>query len=148
MDILQHDQLDPYDTTPRRALVDGGSRVSLVKQFIVDELGVQYYKHRSEIRPLGLDQVEDNGCVLLLWRNQDKPDRIYATKFYICPSNWEVNFDFLLGKDWINESKGFGRTSVGRAVLYIGRSIRNVLSSVLVANLWWPVTAQPANRSD
>jgi len=117
MDILQHDQLDPNDTTPRRALIDSGSRVNLVTQSIVDELGVQYYKHRSGLQTLGPGLIEDNGCVPLLWREQDKPDRTYVTKFHICPPNWVVNFDFLLGKDWIDESKEFGRTTDKRAVL-------------------------------
>jgi len=122
MNILQHDQLDPHDTTPRRALVDSGSEISLVTQDIVDELGVQYYRHRSGLQPLGSNLLEDNGCVLLLWRNKHKPDRMYATKFHICPPDWNTNFDFLLGLDWINESREFGRTSK-RVVRYIGRSI-------------------------
>jgi len=97
------------NTTPRLGLVDSGADINLVREAIVEELGLNVYREVCRTETLGSGTVILLGFVLLPWRIAKNPKRDYYTKFYVVPKEHRERFDFLLGCEWLAVSKVYGR---------------------------------------
>jgi len=113
MHILPTDQEDPENAVVlRRAFVDTGSDISLVPEATLDQLGIGFIRTRHSARTLSVGDAELIGCLPILWRRAEEPRRDYTTKFYVIPRSNPVDFEFLLGKDWLRESQAYSRAVV------------------------------------
>jgi hypothetical protein len=112
MHILPTDQEDPENAVDlRRALVDTGSDISLVPEATLDELGIRFVRTKHNARTLSVG-VELIGCLPILWRRAEEPRKNYNTIFYVIPRSNPVDFEFLLGKDWLRDSQALSRAVV------------------------------------
>jgi hypothetical protein len=96
---------EPEHITPRRGLLDTGSRVNVVSQKLVAELNMEPWYEKSQILTLGDGQVATIGVVVMRWHVDGRPGKIYNTQFLVIPEGIECAFDFLIGSGWIRRTK-------------------------------------------
>jgi len=98
-----------------RALLDSGSKHSITFRKIVCELGYEPYLYQREhrrIETISGQQLTVIGNVRIRWNVLGYPN-IYLVEFVVLEDrdSGEPTFDFLLGRDWIGESKAFIRNT-------------------------------------
>ena len=110
MDIIRPGE---EDTTPRLATVDSGADISIVREEVAQELGFPIFRHELAARALG-GQVRFREYILVPWCIARNSETQYSTRFYILLDDPDVDFDFLLGKDWMSNSDVYPRNPAVR----------------------------------
>jgi hypothetical protein len=107
MQIHKQGDNGPESTTPRRGLVDTGSNYELVSERILDELNLEAYLHAVP-RITGIEGPRGGvwpiGTYTLPWHVAGKPEKPYNTEFFVISRKIDCQFDFILGRGWINAS--------------------------------------------
>jgi hypothetical protein len=96
---------EPEHITPRRGLLDTGSRVNVVSEKVVAELNMTPWYAKNQILTLGDGPVATIGVVVMRWHVDGRPEKTYYTQFSVLPREIECAFDFLIGSGWIRRTK-------------------------------------------
>jgi len=109
--------------TARRGLLDTGADINLVAAEALDGTGYenQIRPDKLDIQSFGKMELPFNlaGLVRISWHVNGKPQAVYTEDFWVVPRDIKCEFDFLLGRKWIEENDALLRNN---SVIVIRRS--------------------------
>jgi hypothetical protein len=101
--------------TARRGLLDTGADINLVAEEALDGTGYenQIQPDKFLIQSFGKMElpVDLAGFVKISWHVNGKPQAVYTENFWVVPRDIECEFDFLLGRKWIEETDALQRNN-------------------------------------
>ena len=99
--------------TARRGLLDTGADINLVAEEALDGTGYenQIQPDKFHIQSFGKMELPVTlaGIVRISWHVNGKPQAVYTEYFWVVPRDIECEFDFLLGRKWIEETNALQR---------------------------------------
>jgi hypothetical protein len=101
--------------TARRGLLDTGADINLVAEEALDGTGYenQIQPGKILIQSFGKMelQVDLAGFVRISWHVNGKPQAVYTECFWVVPRDIVCEFDFLLGRGWIEKTNALQRNN-------------------------------------
>ena len=99
--------------TARRGLLDTGVDINLVAEGALDGTGYENQIQPDKILIQSFGKMELPvtlaGFARIPWHVNGKPQAVYTEYFWVVPRDIECEFDFLLGREWIEETSALQR---------------------------------------